>query len=601
MCVKQVLEISGACVIHVIMKAHRFSPRPHAEDPANALKGLPQLLLHRVHMCRNTIQPISVVWRHTTPSRHYKRVAECISAAENSVTEARMSASAAPTSRVPLPTITIEPPKLVITVSDPDSGRRVSHKISLAFCDAVPCMLTGTNIVGLEPDCNPGEESGKMGVLLAKAPTKSKDLRATMTSGNGAEDKYAVASQLWLVYADECSPRQLQDILLTMSLQGAILHNISPRWEIMESPLRQGFYGLLVSGKAVKAADQEPAQQITMKIPGKVRVVDLYNEVKTSLVVKGHENVVDFRGIFYMDAMECKHVAELLSPSMACNIATYHSEIALVFSSIEGMSLQSWAHSEHGLSEACSLHALKGIGEALRYIHSLQVVHSNVNPESIFIKTDGESVLADFGYAVHMDGGMPVGLGQPVPVQFSAPEQVSDSCCYGVAADIFALGGCLYYALSDLQPFKGKCREDIVYSIVHRSPDLGRPEFKYVSAKTRDFIRMLMYKEPTLRPTAEEACQVLRNPEHSFFSDAVSELMDVRQPPITGVGTLLQRIGRCLRKRATAVRRNCADLARRLRISRHSSKSVVPFDDLTLVVPDDPGQKKAPRATSTTK
>lgn len=28
--------------------------------------------------------------------------------------------------------------------------------------------------------------------------------------------------------------------------------------------------------------------------------------------------------------------------------------------------------------------------------------------------------------------------------------------------------------------------------------------------------------------------QVLRNPEHAFFSDAVSELMDMRQPPITG-------------------------------------------------------------------
>lgn len=33
------------------------------------------------------------------------------------------------------------------------------------------------------------------------------------------------------------------------------------------------------------------------------------------------------------------------------------------------------------------------------------------------------------------------------------------------------------------------------------------------------------------------AMQVLRNPEHSFFSDAVSELMDVRQPPITGHGS----------------------------------------------------------------
>jgi len=505
-----------------------------------------------------------------------------------------MSASAAPTSRVPLPTISIEPPKLVITVSDPDSGRRVSHKISLAFCDAIPCLLTGTNIVGLEPNCDPQSQPGKMGVLLAKAPTKSKDLRATMTSGNGAEDKYAVASQLWLVYTEECSALQLQEILLTMSLQGAISHNVSPRWEILQSPIRQGFYGLLVAGRAVKSVDQEPSQQITMKIPGKVRVVDLYNEVKMSLVVKGHENVVDFRGIFYMDAMECKHVAELLSPSMACNIATYHSEIALIFNSIEGMSLQQWTHSEHGLSEACSLHALKGIGEALHYIHSLNVVHSNVNPESIFIKTDGESVLADFGYAVHMvDGMMPMGFGQPVPVQYSAPEQVTDTCCYGPPADIFALGGCLYFALSDLQPFKGKCREDIIVSIMHRSPDLGRPEFKYISAKTRDFVRMLTYKEPTLRPTAAEACQVLRNPEHAFFSDAVSELMDMRQPPITGVSTLMQRIGRCLRKKATVVRRNCASLARRS-ISRNSCKSVVPFDDLSLVVPDAP---KAPRTT----
>eukprot|EP00435_Cladocopium_sp_Y103_P017612 s1381_g4.t1 len=410
---------SGVCVI---MKAHRFSPRPHGEDPANALKGLPQRLFFED--CRNTIQPISVVWRHSTPSRHYKRVAECISAAENSVTEARMSASAAPTSRVPLPTITIEPPKLVITVSDPDSGRRVSHKISLAFCDAVPCMLTGTNIVGLEPDCNPGEESGKMGVLLAKAPTKSKDLRATMTSTTAARNP---------------------------------AHHEPPGCDFAQHLASVGDYGKPPSTGFLRPSGVGEGYESLGSGGELVRVVDLYNEVKTSLVVKGHENVVDFRGIFYMDAMECKHVAELLSPAMACNIATYHSEIALVFSSIEGMSLQSWAHSEHGLSEACSLHALKGIGEALRYIHSLQVVHSNVNPESIFIKTDGESVLSDFGYAVHMvDGVMPVGLGQPVPIQFSAPEQVSDSCCYGAAADIFALGGCLYYALSDLQPFKGK-------------------------------------------------------------------------------------------------------------------------------------------------
>ena len=76
---------------------------------AKHYKPVTSFALHFRYFCisargRNTIQPISVVWRHTTPSRHsvapsasldslssnsarhYKRVAECISAAENSVT-----------------------------------------------------------------------------------------------------------------------------------------------------------------------------------------------------------------------------------------------------------------------------------------------------------------------------------------------------------------------------------------------------------------------------------------------------------------------------------------------------------------------------------
>ena len=43
----------------------------------------------------------------------------------------------------------------------------------------------------------------------------------------------------------------------------------------------------------------------------------------------------------------------------------------------------------------------------------------------------------------------PMGFGQPVPVQYSAPEQVTDTCCYGgLEAGIFKLkkhGGCVFY------------------------------------------------------------------------------------------------------------------------------------------------------------
>eukprot|EP00439_Symbiodinium_sp_Y106_P017536 s692_g2.t1 len=647
------------------------------------------------------------------------------------------------------------------------SSFRVCHRVSLAFCDAIPCLLTGTNIVALEPDCV-ARGCGKLGVLLAKAPTKSKDLRATMTSTNAGEegfrDKYSVTSQLWLVYADECSSAELQQILLALSLQGAILHNITPRWQISPQPLRQGFYGILVPGNSTKPSLQEPSGEITMKVPGKVRVVDLYNEVKLSILVRGHENVVDFRGIFYMDAMECKHIADILPavcgfvrvisdpyfrdsaralPSDQCYVVFngrfYVGEVAepwlhsrslvlegsgvrlysqllrldtefaphgqgtaetdgprqphpeklwlstgmiihdncLLMSCDGAVSSESRRHcatcvlrraseclsvvpfrsasflmcgaatrkwpvaistatmcvsasgkrssrcsnaprrsmpwpprpriryvrfrplreadvgrvpvkrieqdllanfpkpktnftspdpaqrgEERGISEACALHALKGIGEALVYIHSLKVVHSNVNPESIFIKRDGNSVLADFAYAVHMGEDTqvrpgPLALGSPPPPLFSAPEQVDDLPRYGLPADIFALGGCLYFSLSNLQPYRGK-------PTFVRSQDVSRPEFKDVSAKTQDFLRMLMYRDPSARPTAEEACQVLRNPEHSFFSDAVSELMDVHQPPITGLAGGLAGLSKAGRKRRT----------------------VVPFDDLAGLVPD---------------
>ena len=102
----QFLGIQTFCEMHANLL------RPQATLALQRTANQSHLLLHLWYFCisaqgRNTIQPISVVWRHSTPSRHssvsaarecildllcsnsarhYKRVAECISAAENSVT-----------------------------------------------------------------------------------------------------------------------------------------------------------------------------------------------------------------------------------------------------------------------------------------------------------------------------------------------------------------------------------------------------------------------------------------------------------------------------------------------------------------------------------
>lgn len=123
----------------------------------------------------------------------------------------------------------------------------------------------------------------------------------------------------------------------------------------------------------------------------------------------------------------------------------------------EGGSLDRKIEQEGGLSERQAKEYLIQIGSALSYMHSHRVLHLDLKPSNIMLRSTGEAVLIDFGLSKHYDEqGCPessttIGAGTPGD---AAMEQSNYREGSGFAAtlDVYGLGATLYKMLSGERP-----------------------------------------------------------------------------------------------------------------------------------------------------
>ena len=127
---------------------------------------------------------------------------------------------------------------------------------------------------------------------------------------------------------------------------------------------------------------------------------------------------------------------------------------------ISGQQLTTLARGQLGLRERLGLlsHVVT-IAEAVAYAHSRGVIHRDIKPDNAIIGPFGEAVLIDWGIAAELDadgrvvemrpgGATPLIVGTPA---FMAPEQAAGEPV-DVRADIYALGGLLYFVLAGTSP-----------------------------------------------------------------------------------------------------------------------------------------------------
>ncbi|CAE7519923.1 unnamed protein product [Symbiodinium natans] len=205
--------------------------------------------------------------------------------------------------------------------------------------------------------------------------------------------------------------------------------------------LGSGTFGTVLQGTFYGA-------QVAIKMPksDKKEHLPLLNELRTLRRLR-HPNIVLFLGA---------HVV----PST--------NDMALVFELIEGQTLHDWIKAQpHPIEcDAGKLNILQGISLALRYLHQQDrtLVHGDLKGSNVFVENGNlllpKAKLGDFGLArflyktEHTMGGS---------LRWMAPEIAtglnrSPSC----AADIFSLGALFSFTLTDVKPFDGMDRSNIL-------------------------------------------------------------------------------------------------------------------------------------------
>jgi predicted ATPase len=200
------------------------------------------------------------------------------------------------------------------------------------------------------------------------------------------------------------------------------------------------------------------------------------------------------------------------------NIVTIHEvgensqgEQFIVQELIEGRTLRAALEGELPLASAIDVG--RQVARALSAAHAAGIVHRDVKPENIMLRSDGYVKVLDFGLArvvdyqaaerstrVNLDTEPGTLLGT---TPYMSPEQATGVQA-GPAADIFALGIVLYEMAAGRRPFVAPSPIAVLAAILSEQPvPLVRlnPE---IPAAFDELVHRMLSKEPDRRPSARD-------------------------------------------------------------------------------------------------
>jgi serine/threonine protein kinase len=237
------------------------------------------------------------------------------------------------------------------------------------------------------------------------------------------------------------------------------------------------------------------------------------------LKVMGRQ-IMERPGVLDRFLREIRAVAKLRHANI---VSAYHATRlgeSLVFAMeyVEGLDLSRMVKAKGPLpvGHACNFAYQAALG--LQHAHEEGLVHRDIKPGNLMLSKKGERAtvkVLDFGLAKvtreeKVDGGL-TSVGQALGTpDFIAPEQIIDAQSADVRADIYSLGGTLYYLLTGRPPFKANSLYDMYQAHISRDADplnLVRPE---VPSELAALVAKMMAKDPARRfQTPGEVAQVL--------------------------------------------------------------------------------------------
>jgi len=104
------------------------------------------------------------------------------------------------------------------------------------------------------------------------------------------------------------------------------------------------------------------------------------------------------------------------------------------------------------MSERLVRHVFMHLMNGLREVHTHKLLHLDIKPANIYLRTDGTPVLLDFGAARQTLTSAKPKLAPMYTPGFAAPEMYRRDGTLGPWTDIYAIGACIYACMQGYPP-----------------------------------------------------------------------------------------------------------------------------------------------------
>jgi tRNA A-37 threonylcarbamoyl transferase component Bud32 len=180
---------------------------------------------------------------------------------------------------------------------------------------------------------------------------------------------------------------------------------------------------------------------------------------------------------------------------------------------IEGHTLSDLVDKRGALPVQEAAAIVRAVADAIGYAHSHHIIHRDLKPSNVLIDAHGRPRVTDFGLAKCLSevAGLTAAgqvLGTPA---FMAPEQaLGRNQEVGTRADIYAIGGLLYFLLTGNVPFDGDSAAEVMHQVAYEAPIPPRRVRPDVPAGLEAICLRCLEKDPDRRyARAEEIVEAL--------------------------------------------------------------------------------------------
>lgn len=170
---------------------------------------------------------------------------------------------------------------------------------------------------------------------------------------------------------------------------------------------------------------------------------------------------------------------------------------------------------ERMLSNESIMIACSQIADCMNTVHSLGIVHRDINPEGILVFSEYYFALGNFSVATKLTDDSPTLLGIRGTYSLLSPEEISGDPFDPKPADVWKFGITFYYAFFHKLPFdlgSSPSQSSATSLLVMKNllePDLTFPELADVPREMIALLSRILDKDPKKRPTFQE---IFENP-----------------------------------------------------------------------------------------